>query len=245
MTSNVIKIIACVSMLIDHAGVILFPEYPVLRWIGRLAMPLFAFTVAEGAMHTSNRKRYFLRMFLLGILCQTVYAAEQILNGGLRSVYLNILFTFSFAMLLCFAYLELEKALESKEKKRIFQSACVWIGGLALVILFEIFCTFSDTLIGITVTLDYGASGILLPLFALPCKRHKQRLLVYAVGLFFFCLSLSAHMPYIWVAMLDLPILFFYNGKRGKSGAKYGFYLFYPVHLAALYGLDLLLNYYR
>lgn len=48
MTSNAIKLIACISMLIDHAGVILFPEYPFLRWIGRLAMPLFAFTVAEG-----------------------------------------------------------------------------------------------------------------------------------------------------------------------------------------------------
>lgn len=245
MTSNAIKLIACISMLIDHAGVILFPEYPFLRWIGRLAMPLFAFTVAEGAMHTSNRKRYFLRMFLLGVFCQSAYAAEQILNGGLHSVYLNILFTFSFAMLLCFAYLELEKALESKDKNRILQSTFVFTGGLALVMLFEIFCTCSRELVGITVTLDYGASGILLPLFALWRKRHKQRLLVYAVGLFFFCLSLSAHMPYIWVAMLDVPLLYFYNGKRGKRSAKYAFYLFYPLHLAVLYGMDLLLNYYR
>ncbi|MBQ5390655.1 MAG: hypothetical protein IIU58_07095 [Clostridia bacterium] len=241
MTSNAIKLIACISMLIDHAGVILFPQVQVLRWIGRLAMPLFAFSVAEGALHTSNRKRYFLRMFLLGVGCQLVYAAEQILDGGLRSVYLNILFTFSFSMLLCFAYLELEKALQSGKTKEMLKGALLFGGAVAAALLFEIFCMVSKRLIGVSVWIDYGASGILLPLFALSRKRHPQRILVYAIGLVLFCLYRCENMPYIWVALLDIPILYFYNGERGKRSAKYGFYLFYPLHLAVLYGISMLL----
>ena len=241
MTSNQIQLIACISMLIDHIGVILFPQVKVLRWIGRLAMPLFAFCIAEGVLHTSNRKRYFLRMFLLGVLCQIAYVAEEILSGGLRSVYLNILFTFSFAALLCFAYLEMEKALQNGGKKEIFRGVSVFVGAVALVLLFEMFCTFSKSLIGIKITLDYGASGIMIPLFALSRKQHTQRILVYSIGLVLFCLSLCTHMPYIWFALLDIPILCFYNGKRGKYAAKYAFYVFYPLHLAVLYGIDMLL----
>ncbi|MBQ4599678.1 MAG: hypothetical protein IJB19_07170 [Clostridia bacterium] len=241
MTSNQIKLIACISMLIDHIGVILFPQVKVLRWIGRLAMPLFAFCIAEGVLHTSNRKRYFLRMFLLGVLCQIAYVAEEILSGGLRSVYLNILFTFSFAALLCFAYLEMEKALQNGGKQEIFRGVSVFVGAVALVLLFEMFCTFSKSLIGIKITLDYGASGIMIPLFVLSRKQHTQRILVYSIGLALFCLSLCTHMPYIWFALLDIPILCFYNGKRGKYAAKYAFYVFYPLHLAVLYGIDMLL----
>ena len=241
MTSNQIKLIAWISMLIDHIGVILLPQVKVLRWIGRLAMPLFAFCIAEGALHTSNRKRYFLRMFLLGVLCQIVYAAEEILSGELRSVYLNILFTFSFAALLCFAYLEMEKALRNGEKKEIFRGVSIFAGALAAVLLFEMFCTFSKTLIGVKITLDYGAGGSMMPLFALSRKQHPGRLLVYSMGLVLFCLSMCTYMPYIWFALLDIPLLCFYNGKRGKYAAKYAFYVFYPLHLAVLYGIGMLL----
>ena len=241
MTSNQIKLIACISMLIDHIGVILFPQVTVLRCIGRLAMPLFAFCIAEGCRYTSNRKRYFLRMFLLGAGCQLVYAAEEILSGGLRSIYLNILFTFSFAALVCFAYLEAEKALQSGDRKAIFRGVSIFAGSVAAVLLLEIFCTFSKEIVGISIALDYGASGIMLPLFALSRKQHTQRILVYSIGLVLFCLSLCTHMPYIWFALLDIPILCFYNGKRGKYAAKYAFYIFYPLHLAALYGIGMLL----
>ena len=42
-SNNVLKIIACITMLLDHMGFILFPEYPIFRIIGRIAFPIFAF----------------------------------------------------------------------------------------------------------------------------------------------------------------------------------------------------------
>ena len=48
MSSFLLKIIAAVTMLIDHAGLMLFPQATWMRAVGRLAFPLFAFCIAEG-----------------------------------------------------------------------------------------------------------------------------------------------------------------------------------------------------
>ena len=91
-----IKIIAAASMLLDHTGMILFPEAAWMRILGRLALPLYALCIAEGFRHTRSRVKYFLRIFILGALCQVVYflASEQ--------PYLGILITFSLSIVLLF-----------------------------------------------------------------------------------------------------------------------------------------------
>jgi len=73
MNRNHLKLIACMSMLIDHIGYVLFPEAELLRIIGRIAMPIFAFFIGEGCLHTRDRKKYFLRLFVLALICQAVY----------------------------------------------------------------------------------------------------------------------------------------------------------------------------
>ena len=59
-------------MLVDHIGYILLPEAAFLRYIGRLAMPIFAFFIGEGCLYTRNRKKYFTRIFGLGVVCLRV-----------------------------------------------------------------------------------------------------------------------------------------------------------------------------
>ena len=48
-------------------------------------------------------------------------------------------------------------------------------------------------------------------------------------------------MPYTWFALLALPLLALYNGKRGTKKLKWVFYFFYPIHFAVIYGLDYLI----
>lgn len=55
MSGFVLKLIAAVSMLIDHAGLLLFPEQDWMRLVGRLAMPIFAYCIAEGFLYTRSR----------------------------------------------------------------------------------------------------------------------------------------------------------------------------------------------
>ena len=54
LSSNILKIVACISMLLDHIGFIFFPQYIIFRILGRVAFPIFAFMIAEGCYYTKN-----------------------------------------------------------------------------------------------------------------------------------------------------------------------------------------------
>ena len=56
-----LKMIAIVIMAIDHIGAVLFPQYLEFRIIGRIAFPIFAFTLVEGFLHTRDVKKYMLK----------------------------------------------------------------------------------------------------------------------------------------------------------------------------------------
>lgn len=248
MNRTMLKSIACISMLIDHVGYLLFPNLLILRMIGRLAMPIFSFFIAEGCRHTSNRFRYFLRVFLLGLLCQMVYIAEELFTVGKITsesscLYLNVLLTFSLSIPICFSFLHFEKALkENPEKQSQHFSLILFLTAITAVVLIDLVCRQSQTLLGIKVTIDYGLSGILLPLFAVIFQEKELQLSFYTFGLFLFCITLSQATPYIWISLLSLLPLIFYDGRRGCTRLKYAFYLFYPTHLAALYGIHLLVS---
>ena len=83
---NVLKFIAFAAMLSDHAAVLLFDGFLPLRIIGRLSFPIFAYMISEGCRYTSNRRRYFLRLFVLGVLCNLIYfIASKQLTSPLRA----------------------------------------------------------------------------------------------------------------------------------------------------------------
>jgi hypothetical protein len=82
-----IKLIAMVTMLIDHIGVVFFPDALWLRMIGRIAFPLFAWGIARGYKYTRNFKWYALRLLAAGLISQLPYIW---LFG---KDYLNICFT--------------------------------------------------------------------------------------------------------------------------------------------------------
>ena len=89
ISGNQLKIVACITMLIDHIGMILLPDMVFLRIIGRIAMPLFAFTFAEGCFYSKHKLRRFLLILGLGLVTSAVMSfAEGELQG-------NILITLS------------------------------------------------------------------------------------------------------------------------------------------------------
>ena len=100
VSRSVLKWIALITMLIDHIGAIIgyatFSSwqipwlYDVLRVIGRLSFPIFAFFIAEGWHYTKNRKKYFLLLLIFAIISQPIYYFA--LNTSVFA--LNILFTF-------------------------------------------------------------------------------------------------------------------------------------------------------
>ncbi len=71
--NDVLKLIAIITMFIDHIGYFIYPEIRGLRVIGRIAFPIFAYMIAMGYIHTSNRKKYAKRLFLFALISQPPY----------------------------------------------------------------------------------------------------------------------------------------------------------------------------
>ena len=68
-----LKCIAIISMLIDHIGMVLFPEQLIFRMIGRLAFPIFAYVLVEGFFYTKNINKYLLRLGVFAIVSEVPF----------------------------------------------------------------------------------------------------------------------------------------------------------------------------
>ena len=240
MSSFILKLIAAVSMLCDHAGIILFPGVPVLRVIGRLAFPLYAFCIAEGFRYTRNRRRYFLRVFVLGILCQIVYTVAE------RDLYLGILLTFSFSIVLM-ALADCVKKAFAGEKSALSElffriSGREWTNRTDRAVSLGLTVTAVLALMLLTsrITVDYGFFGILLPVSANLFEDRRMRIVSFACCLLAVAVSFGASFRIQYWSLLALPLLLLYNGKPGRVRMKYFFYIFYPAHMAILYGISML-----
>ncbi len=224
LSGNALKIIALLAMTVDHMSLMLFPEVILLRLVGRLAMPIFAWMIAEGCTYTKNRFRYFFTVFGVGLLCQIVYLLFM------QSLNQCILITFSMSLLLIYT-------MDLAEKKKNFLSLCLM--GLTFAGVCYICVFLPGDLPGTDFRVDYGIWGVLLPVVIYTAKAKEQKLMAAAGVL---VLLAIAYGRWQWFALLALPLIALYNGQRGKAKLKYLFYLYYPLHLAALYGISLLLR---
>lgn len=212
LSGNTLKLIAAAAMLADHAGLLLFPGNILLRIIGRLAFPIFAFMIAQGCKYTHNRRRYLGNLLMLAAACQIVYF---IADG---SMYLSILFTFSLSIVTIYTLQYW------RTKPTALSSAALCAVVVSVYALNQI------------VTIDYGFWGCMVPVFAaLPQGTEydtpRSQVLFLAAGLVLLSASLGSIQ--FW-CLAAVPLLLLYSGQRGKYKMKAFFYIFYPVHLAVL-----------
>ena len=250
-----LKLIACALMFIDHFGFIFLPTdttiYNVSRGIGRLAFPLFAFFIAEGCKYTKNKFRHFAMIFSAGVICEVVIVlfTKQFIG--------NIFLTFSISIALIYL---LEFIKKNIFDKKIFDAVLAFIAFISAVVAlnFAFGITMQSKLLMFPqkFTLDYGIYGILAPvaisLFDFSRIENAPEILkkidclpvkLLAFSLALLPLALSQTPDFIGVQFLQylaLPLLLLYNGKKGVN-IKYFFYLFYPLHMAILYGIDMFL----
>ena len=226
LCQEALKLVACVTMLIDHTAVVFgLPMW--LRMIGRLAFPIYCFLITEGIAHTGSPGRYFLRLGIMAVISEPIY--DFVLYGG-RSpwAHQNVL------------WLLLLGAVMAEGMGRVNQP--VW------KILLIVPCYF----IADALHLSYGGNGILLmALFALtrelPGGKWIQAVgmvlingIMPSVNIRIFGLSVSVQ---LFGALAMVPIALYSGQKRTRSKAiSWGFYIFYPLHLLALYGLFLCIH---
>ena len=103
MTSFALKIIALISMFIDHSGYYMMGHFSFFNYIGRIAFPIFAFQISEGYKHTKNLKKYFLRLSLFALISQIPYSLFLLKYHG-NPYGLNIFFTLFLGLLAIYLY---------------------------------------------------------------------------------------------------------------------------------------------
>ncbi len=224
LTGNQLKIIALIAMTCDHVGRQLFPEYPFLQIIGRLAFPIFAYMIAEGCQYTRNRKKYLLTMAALAFICQVVYYI------AMGSLYQCVLVTFSLSIGLTYA---LDNAVKQRTTGKWILSGVVFIS----IVFVSVFLP--RILSSENFEIDYGLWGILLPVAVYFGKTKIQKLLFAAIFLILVGYSLGGIQ---WYSMTALLLLIMYSGKRGKWKLKDLFYIYYPLHLVGIYVISIVLD---
>ena len=102
MTAFILKIIASISMLIDHTGAVFIEYTPMsFRWIGRIAFPIYAYLIAQGCKHTENIDKYLLRLGVFALISEVPfdiafmhYQMDDTLHFGINFLrYTNVFFT--------------------------------------------------------------------------------------------------------------------------------------------------------
>ncbi len=218
--SNFIKVMAMLTMLIDHVGMLLYPEIELLRIIGRIAFPLFALQIGVGYRYTRSVTKYFLRLVIFGALLQGAYLfAYYVLRVDADPFMLNIFFTLA-AGLLAIVFIE----------RRLYALFALLIAAAAAM----------DIANG--VIFMYGAYGIMMiamlyVFFHSPLLTSLSLIGLTALHSFF-----GGGVNVQLFAVLALP--FMLSGLELKINIpSWFFYLFYPLHLAALQGIAYLMYY--
>jgi len=246
ISGSTLKLIAIIAMLIDHIGSALlgrflwkygyvemvwsanasrmvewmeeygwlYHTYWVMRNIGRIGFPIFCFLLIEGFQKTRDVKKYALRLGTFALLSEVPFDLA-FKATVLEFTYQNVYFTLALGLVTMIACDTIGKKSWNKWVKLIGYLLSVAAGaGIA-----ELLRT------------DYGAKGVLcimtLYLF------HESRVWQVLTGCLAFCWELPALAAFV-------PI-WFYNGQRGLK-LKYVFYLFYPLHLFAIYIVSILLG---
>lgn len=163
--NDIIKLVAILSMLIDHLGVMFFPELRVLRFIGRLAFPLFAYLIVNGYEHTTNLRNYRLRLLYFAIVSQVPY---MFFNYGLKvtPMYFNVLFLLLYATYVLQVFDKYKKT-----KNELYVVLGVYM------ILLPVILEYSVS----GLNLSYSTYGLLMVLVFYYFKSFKKQFIVFTL----------------------------------------------------------------
>ena len=218
LSQELLKIIACVSMLIDHIGYAFFPKVDILRVLGRLAFPLYCFLLSQGITHTKNPWKYILRFVIILLLAEIPF--DLLFFGQLTLEHQNVMFTLLLGLImgLCICH----------------------IPQLPLKIL----CVIPFAIAAEHLESDYGAYGIFVIALFLFSQYTSHPRLVEFIGLYILGNSfingqvtiLGFRMSYQVLALMAMIPICYYNGKKSTNSplVNWGLNLFYPLHLAVL-----------
>lgn len=231
LTSNMLRILAMAFMICDHLWAKVVPGNDWMTYVGRMTFPIFAFMISEGFIHTSNLKKYILRLLAFAVISEIPF---NLFYGGswFYPYHQNVMFTLLFGLL---AIMLIDKAKKNRDAKTIVKSALLVIllgiasficfvdygfWGFLIVIMFYLFRNF-----------PFAWLAQLAAMVIINCELFEGQFIV--VDLF----GKSFEFATQGFAVFSLIPIWLYGGRKGKSSKimQYGFYAFYPLHMIIIY----------
>lgn len=236
--TGLLKLIAMLAMLCDHAGKMLFPQYPIMRIIGRLAFPIYAYCIAVGCVYTKNMLKYLTRIILLALISQPIYAVSM--GHVSQSMY-----AVSFAEEPLHAAVNFYIESWTRKPNILFALAIgvllIWTLRERKLVLTLALCLFVWHFQG---KLDYGWKGVaLMLLFYVFCRHWWLSLPCVLAFMLWWGMSSGGYSAFgvdfgmQTFAILCLPLIYI-RTNSGVRLPKWLFYAFYPAHLALIFVLD-------
>lgn len=252
LSANILKIIAIVIMVVDHIAGYLYQEfnqdtYYMLRSIGRIAMPIFAYLIVQGFFYTKNLKKYIFRVFILATVTQIGLFILGFINHeyypnywtGVNN-YLGVVYSY-FLSLILLVVIDRKMIVKKLNKK---QNLFVRINMFILILLAYLnFQIEFDMVVPFIILELYGIEKLLEKDNKLLLKQDytKGKRLLY---LFLILISLTISTFFIgyssgckFAMIISLIFIALYNGESGKKNQfiKYLFYLAFPLQHIVLY----------
>jgi len=220
-----LKGLAVVSMVIDHAAYMLVDKtshayaYQLMRGVGRLAFPIFAFFLVEGFFHSRDLRKYALRLLCLAAVSEIPFNlmfARRVLYPDHQ----NTIWTLLIGLVTLIVFRQIENRFEDSADISRLNLAKIAAAGL-----------FAGCAYLLKTDYSWFGVGLIVLLYWLRYDRKRQCLYGGLVSLY-----------HSWAILAFIP-LYYYNGVRGRY-FKYFFYIFYPAHILAIHGISLLLRYF-
>ncbi len=228
LNRNHIKYLAIIAMLIDHIAWAFVPTASplgqVLHFIGRLTGPTMAIFVAEGYIHTSDRRKYAIRLGIFALISWVPFSLFE--EGRWPTLRFGVIYSLFLAYLAIWIWDQAKLIVEFK------------------ILIVMILCLF--TMYG-----DWSYADVLWAFFYYlfykdNIKKWFVFILIIAMDLFRFISAYGIKREMFQFGLLLVPIIFIflYNGEAGskKPFHKWFFYIFYPAHLLVLFVLKCVLK---
>ncbi len=249
ISSDSLRFMAVIFMLLDHLWASVIPGNRWMTDVGRLAFPIFAFMISEGYVHTSDPKKYLKRLFIFGLISEIPF------NLFYSSYWIdpfnqNVLFTFVWGLLAIMQIDKIKQSLTFTQNKKFAIALKPIVKALLLIGLISLGAKFTFT--------DYKFSGYLTVVmfyifrsfpFGWVCQLIGMVLLnriwfkgeILLIELF----GKTLEIPNQAYRIFALLPIWLYNGKKKPFStgiSRYGFYLFYPVHMLILYFIQQIIS---
>lgn len=249
-----LKIIAMITMVVDHFALILLnvsnPWYFPLRYIGRISFPLFALLTVESMIHSRNKVRYIIQLFIIAIAIDLVtfaFGYYQTIDGNpittlaLSSLAIYCLQQKKFWKI--FALLPLVTILLIAFKIVPLHASYDLYGFLVIVGFYLCYCYANLNLKSIAYNQGVDETALKESNYYHHFINALCCIYFVALSLFFYLVPLYNinNVPIVnsnaqMYALFSLLFIALYNGNKGYDSKifKWGCYIFYPAHILIL-----------